>query len=505
MTDDTTEPTALRAWVRAQADDLGVDVSDLLIQSKRRDPMWKGTDADRAKAEWFAEWWERATESIGTDRLHVRGLHYYMASAGEDIEPPTNCSWDLYKNTSRCYDYLEECSMLARILGTIPLGGIEDQKHDQMTVTTYSDHRRTADTQEVSPPAGIDAPGVPKPEERASLGFDPRSIGGETPLQNVEFDDATDYALLVAESVVDDIEDDLYLDAPRQAPYHLELWSEKTLPEYIHDLARSLGVNVIVEGQGDLSLTIAHDLVRRIDDAGKPAVILYLSDFDAKGDHMSTAMSGKLAWLNERGDVDHRVAIEQLALTKEQVEQLDLPRKPIEESSHTGTGGRAYDTLVDDWERRKGKGATELNALEARPEEFERIVREGVERYIDPDIPAKNAEAREEWREQTVATIRDAIRNAGLDEQIGAVVSWATRYNEALDEAEPVLRELREFRNDPDLADWVRSTRDAVDETALPLVEVPEGHAPWPEDPLFDTDREYVQNVARIQQHANDR
>lgn len=50
-------------------------------------------------------------------------------------------------------------------------------------------------------------------------------------------------------------------------------------------------------------------------------------------------MAGKLAWLKQRGDLKQRVVIERIVVTTKQIETLDLPRKPIEESMAAGTGG----------------------------------------------------------------------------------------------------------------------------------------------------------------------
>ncbi|WP_255681450.1 hypothetical protein [Natrinema sp. SYSU A 869] len=142
-------------------------------------------------------------------------------------------------------------------------------------------------------------------------------------------------------------------------------------------MAADCGCNVVVEGEVDLSQTVANELAQRIGAAGKPAVILYLADFDVKGYGMPANMAGKLAWLHQRGDLEQRVVIERLAVTTEQIEALELPRKPIETSSATGTGGVAYNRRITEWEQQHGAGATELNALEQHPDKFRRIVRLG--------------------------------------------------------------------------------------------------------------------------------
>jgi hypothetical protein len=132
-----TDQAALRQWIDGLAEEYGVDVDDLLIQSRRRDPMYKGTDADHAKAQWFASLWDDAVEARESDRIHVRGVYYHVYMSDEDVAPPTDCSWDVYENLQKCYDYLEEAAVLARILGYIPLDGIIDKRADTRTVTRY--------------------------------------------------------------------------------------------------------------------------------------------------------------------------------------------------------------------------------------------------------------------------------------------------------------------------------------------------------------------------------
>ncbi|WP_245800628.1 hypothetical protein [Natrinema saccharevitans] len=71
-------------------------------------------------------------------------------------------------------------------------------------------------------------------------------------------------------------------------------------------MAADLGCNVVVEGEGDLSLTVANELAQRVEAAGKPAVILYLSDYDPVGYSTPANMAGKLTWLHQRGDLEQR-------------------------------------------------------------------------------------------------------------------------------------------------------------------------------------------------------
>jgi HPt (histidine-containing phosphotransfer) domain-containing protein len=485
-----TNQAALRQWIDGLAEEYGVDVDDLLIQSRRRDPMYKGTDADHAKAEWFANLWEDAVEERESDRIHVRGVHYHVYMSDADVEPPTDCSWDVYENLQKCYDYLEECAVLARILGYIPLDGIIDKRADTRTITTYGRHSVRPDPEDLPSPTGVTTPRIPDPDDRAELRFDV---------------DETTFSEWAAERVAANARDRLSFDKARQSPYHIELWSEKTLPDYIRGddgLAARHGCNVVVEGEGDLSLTVAHELAQRIEDAGKPAVILYLADWDPKGMAMPSNMSGKIAWLNQRGDLNHRVVVDRLAVTAKQIEALDLPRKPIEESTATGTGGVAYNRRITEWEKAHGAGATELNALEQYPDEFRRIVREALEQYSDPDIPTKNREAADDWEDDIQARVEKALREEDVDEDLADLQQWIADFNEAYAAVADVFDHLRSLKGDgSELGEWESFVEEIVGGVKYPVASVPDGDAALPEDPIYDSDRSYAENKMRIDRY----
>ncbi|AEH39525.1 hypothetical protein [Halopiger xanaduensis] len=493
--DHTDEPqhrdqAALREWIDGLAEQYNVDADDLLIQSRRRDPMYKGTEADHAKAEWFARLWNEAVEQRESDRIHVRGVHYHVYMSDMDVEPPTDCSWETYDNTQKCYDYLEECAVLARILGYIPLDGIIDKRADTRTVTEYGNHTVRPDPEGLPAPTGVRTPHIPDPEASAELVFDP---------------DETEYSEWAADRVASSARECLSFDEARQSPYHIELWSEKTLPDYIRGrggLAAEYGCNVVVEGEGDLSLTVANELAQRIEQAGKPAVILYLADFDPKGYDMPANMAGKLAWLKQRGDLEQRVVIERLAVTTDQIEALDLPRKPIEESTSTGTGGVAYNRRITEWEQEHGAGATELNALEQHPEEFRRIVRKALEEYTDPDLPQKNEQRGDEWEDDVESRIEAALLEAGVDDDLEDLQQWLEEFNEAYAEVADVFERLRAKMDDEStLGEWETMVRAILRETEFPVATVPDGDAPLPDDPIYDSSRSYVENKMRIDRY----
>ncbi len=291
--------------------------------------------------------------------------------------------------------------------------------------------------------------------------------------------------------------------------YDTNMGSGKTLPDYSRGrggLTVEYVCNAVVEGEGDLSLTVANELAQRIDDAGKPAVILYLADFDVKGYDMPANMAGKLAWLHQRSDHEQRVVIERLAVTTDQIENLDLPRKPIEESSATGTGGVAYNRRISEWEQEHGAGATELNALEQHPDEFRRIVRDALERYTDPDLPRKNARRSEQWEDDVQARIEDRLCEAGVDDELDDLEAWIEDFNAAYAEVADVFERLRGLMDDESpLGTWESMVQDLLAETELPVATVPEGEAALPDDPIYDSGRLYAENKARIDRYRTSR
>lgn len=499
-----------RQKIKQMAEQLDVDEDAVLFQSKRRDPSYKGTSADHKKAEWFARIWRRAVDGRDGETIHIRGVHYFLLMAQDEdfglnidsipielgvedlptlpedlLSPPTNCSWDRYRNTDACFSYLKEAAKLARILGYIPLDGIVDEKHTQRVVTTYDEHTREVDTAGLDPPSGVRTPPLPDPEDRARLRFDPEE---------------TTYAEWAAERIAAELVQEIEFDVPSQAPFHVELWSEKTLPDYIHRIAQEMGVNAVVEGEGDLSLTIAKDFVRRVEAAEKPAVVLYLSDHDPRGSGMAVNMIAKISWLEERGDLSERVFVKQLAVTDEQVQDYGLPTEPVEGGEGSGTGAKAYQTLAETWQARHGEGACELNVLEGIPDLYKHIVREGLHPYVDEDLAARNREAREQWKEEATDCLQKAFKEAGLDGEIDEVEEWVEEFNDRFEDALGVLEELHSHLEHGQLADWRSRVRETVDGVAFPVVTVPDGDGAYPPDPLFDSRRSYLENLRRIQE-----
>jgi hypothetical protein len=138
-------------------------------------------------------------------------------------------------------------------------------------------------------------------------------------------------------------------------PVLLEVWIEKTtMDDVLVPLCRDLNVN-LVRAAGFESITAVVGLLRRAQRHGKPAHVLYVSDFDLAGAVMPVGVARQAQFWREELGIDAEVSVEQVALTAEQVAAYSLPHVLIKES----------DRRKARFEARNGRGAVELDALEA--------------------------------------------------------------------------------------------------------------------------------------------
>lgn len=486
MTPGDTPPTVredFRSRVIEFADALGVRKRDVLFQSPSRDPLNKGTDADHAKAEWFADLWKQAVENRGEDTIHIRGLHYVVVQLERDVAPPTNCGWDRYRNTNTCYGYLTDAGVCARVLGYVPLGGIADEKNTQDVVTEYDGHDTAPDVGVSDVPRPATTPDVPAVEDTAT----------------VAFDTVDEYVDLAAARVAKRAVRQVSFDADLQQPYHVELWSEKALPSVVKQTAKRAGVNAVVEGEGHLSYRVAHDFVDRVERAGKPAVVFYLTDFDPAGETMPGAMASKVSWLDLADVLTHRVTLSRLAVTADQVAEYELPREPVDVDADAA----AYETLADDFQDRHGGGAVELSALEADLDTFREIVRDGVRAVSDDTLQRRNAKAKTELEDTVRRRVADALDAADLGDLEADLRRWVDEFNQELEAVVDTLERLEALGDESPADEWRDRVEDALADVEIPEVNVPEGEADAPADVVYDSAAGYLENVRTIHPDAD--
>jgi hypothetical protein len=278
-------------------------------------------------------------------------------------------------------------------------------------------------------------------------------------------------------------------------PYLIEIWIEKsTMADIIDPIARRYGINV-VPGTGQTSEARCRELVERAIAAGKPVIILYVSDFDPSGDNMPVAAARKMEfWIrSEYPDAD--VQLRPVALTKQQCIDYDLPRTPLKDT----------EPRKEAWEQRHGEGATELDALEAlHPGELSRILIAEVERYYDDTL-----QERIDAVESEVDDRLDEI-NAEVHAKHGMKIkSFCTKHAAIVKELRARIKALNDdFRKQfQKLSGDMKPCWDAILNSLDGRFDF--DSIEWPEpkegdedpDPLFDSTRDYVEQIDRYKQH----
>src|SRR3989442_7791851 len=144
------------------------------------------------------------------------------------------------------------------------------------------------------------------------------------------------------------------------------------------------GANLQI-GVGELSITASLALVSRLEQAGRPARIVYVSDFDQAGQSMPVAVARKIEYFVRTLGLGVDVRVFPVVLTLEQIQYYRLPRTPIKETERRRMG----------FESRHGEGAVELDALEALyPGELQAVLSRYIECYYDSSLDERIEQAR---------------------------------------------------------------------------------------------------------------
>lgn len=400
------------AEVKDAAATLGVPIPDVLALARQNDPFFCGSPAQVVRANWFAELWTRFGFGAG---VHLRRVHYRLVSQAD----PRMHDGRPYENTIPCWSYLCDAGKYARYLGLVPAEAFEDHRNPdpQLFVTPRY---------EAAEPywwRGDDYWKLPAIDVDEIIGQEFDELTIETP-----YAEGYDYEKV-------------------DQPYHLELWIEKsTMDDVLQPVCDQYGVN-LVTSLGFQSITSVVEFLQRVQRIGKPARILYVSDFDPAGDGMPTAVARQIEYWQQVFAPNSQVSLTPLALTQSQVAQYNLPRKPT----------NALDLRGASFEEKYDGGAVELDALEALyPGVLADIVTEAILPYRDRTLASKLSEARREAQAELASEWRDFVSDEArdlraIDERAREI---AERYRERLtqladeleSEMEPLRTELEELR-----------------------------------------------------------
>src|SRR5881227_3994941 len=324
--------------IKQLAKEMGCKVTDLIPLAPQNDPFYTGTPTDWALAEWFAQLWQAFGYTSG---VHIRRVHYQIVSQNPPVLLPNGVP---YENTVECWDILNLASKAARYLGLVDPASFHDRRNPDPVV--YASHE------------------VYEPEVYTSSGL----WGHQFRLPS--FPHLPSYQVSG------------YRGAQ---PYHLEVWCEKsTMNDVLKPLCEHYRAN-LQTGLGELSITATLACCQRLQQAGKPARILYVSDFDPAGQSMPVAVARKIEYFVRTLGLEVDVRVFPVVLTLDQVQHYGLPRTPIKETERRRVG----------FESRHGEGAVELDALEALyPGELQAVLSRYIECYYDSSLSERVANAR---------------------------------------------------------------------------------------------------------------
>lgn len=274
------------------------------------------------------------------------------------------------------------------------------------------------------------------------------------------WDDTPEYKIKVTD--FDDPEIEVYgIHNGNIQPYHLEVWCEKsTMNDVLFPICNRYGAN-LATFEGEVSITACYRLLQRIQESkAKPTRIFYLSDFDPAGNSMPVATARKIEFLLSHFDKPYSVMLKPVVLTAAQVEQYRLPRIPIKDTEKRAAK----------FEEAFGSGAVELDALEALyPGTLSQIVEDEIEPYYSQDAEA-------EAKRQS-----DALRQS-ISEEVATITA---KYKAQIEALQAMKEEL-----------------DAIEINAAEYgVERFEPHVDEPGDWLFDSERDYIDQLPFYKAH----
>ena len=328
--------------IKTLAKATGNKIPDLLAMSCQNDPFYI-MPAQEKQAEWFANLWRRFNLPHG---VHLRRIHYKLISlpSGEI----TLIDGRVYQNTETCWQYLGSASKAARCLSLVSADAFQDQRNpDPITNCEYpikeqphwwlSSQWRTKDQWAV-------------PEINADL--------------------VADLDWSIPDAYVGG-----YKPTAHDQPFHLEIISEKsTMDDIVIPLCKEKAINY-APATGFQSITGVIGLLKRLQQANKPCVIFYISDFDPAGSFMPPSVARQIEYWRPIFAPGLDVLLLPIVLTKEQVDEYKLPPIPIKDTD------KRQDNFLAKYDV---GGATELDALEAlHPGEFEKIIRQAISPYRD--------------------------------------------------------------------------------------------------------------------------
>jgi hypothetical protein len=328
----------------------------LTVLSTQIDPYRLDTPAGHRDGAWLAEQLDRAV-GVGR-RTHWRGLHYAIVASGNIRKP----NGELYHNDDADWTWLASCAGKAvRWLGYIDFERITDNRNSDPVV-----HRKGRLIAETWVSVGLDVT-IP------------------------DIDDAEPCACVTG--------------FQGRQPYALTMFGEKTsLEDVLLPIARRFEADLYLAA-GEISDSLLYRMAKDGAEDGRTMVVLVLADCDPAGRQMAVSIGRKLQALRDLRSPSLKFEVASVALSVEQVRQLELPSTPLKETERR----------ADRWREAFGVEQTEIDALATlQPRVLEQIVTAAIAPYFDATLGARISAAEREWRAAAQQAIDDQIDEVAL-------------------------------------------------------------------------------------------
>jgi hypothetical protein len=362
---------------------------ELTVLSTDKDPYRLDTASGHRLGRWCAQMIDRFLPANA--KIHLRGLHYLLASAGDVTRP----EGDRYINTNEMWRWLTESAMkAARWLGYVSFERIVDERN-----------------------------AAPEPYLPSYFTVEPERSRG----QRIMIPDS--------EKAVPGFRSPSW---PVIQPYRIILFGEKaSLRPVLLPIAQEVGGEMLLP-TGEPSDTMIHELASRCALDSRPSVVLYFSDFDPSGRQMTVSVSRKLQALHDLLYPGLDIQLHQVALTREQVHELGLPSAPLKNTERRASR----------WREVMGHEQTEIDALAAlRPEALSAIAREAIKPFYEATLAERIAQAESDWQ----AECKDLLNAQTAHEQartrielsLELIENSAQELETLQDEAAAILENLK--------------------------------------------------------------
>gem|GEM_PF-1714104 len=397
-------------------------VKELCVLGDANEPFtsWKR----KGHAQWFADAWNRLVGS--GERRHWRGFFYRLISRPDILGPDGKPIINDYKN----WCMMQKAANAARWLLLLPFDAVIDARNAECE--TFVPDAPDVST-DVSSGAGAELP----PLKAAIPSFNLLGFRG------------------------------------RQT-HRIILYGEKTsLAEILRPIAQQIGAELLLV-IGESSTTRVKEVAGRIVKDGRPAVILYFSDFDPSGWQMPVSVARKLQAFKALFYPTLDVKLYPVALTYDQVRDLGLPSAPLKDKEKRSKK----------WREVFDHDQTEIDALvELHPDVLRQAVFDAVRPFYDDGLDRRAREAEIEWDKKARQALQDH-----------------PSYQDAKDEIEAAWEEANDAITR--LEDAQLRAADALHVAIPDPPELPKGEPKGEAKPsLFDSTEDFLTATKRLIQH----